>query len=100
MSNLSEHRIYKYLSEPVRILGFTVDEIAVMFGGFVGFMTLEWDPLWKSSLLIGGIGGAFVLRKFKKQKVGLSFLSFLYWHGFMKSPSKEYPRSENRFFLP
>ena len=30
MSDLSEHRLYRYLSEPLRILGLTLDECGVI----------------------------------------------------------------------
>jgi hypothetical protein len=97
--NHKEHRIYQYLSEPLTILGMTMDEIALGMTGIGGCLFL--DSLILKSLFFGfGVGGVVVIKRVKKVISGFSLGSFLHWHfGIMKGRSPSCPESWKRFWL-
>ena len=39
--SIKEHRIYKYMSEPLRIVGLTLDEIALFMGSLLLFLFVD-----------------------------------------------------------
>ena len=87
--NHKEHRIYQYLSEPLTILGMTMDELALGMTGIGGCLFLD-SLVLKSLFGIFGVGGVVVIKWVKKLISGFSLGSFLHWHfGIMagRSPS-------------
>ena len=98
MSDLSEHRLYRYLSEPLRILGLTLDECGVIISASVLGLLADSAVFQLGSY---GIGGAlfFGLRKFKKMGGVSDMKAFLYWHGFWPKPSSTFPSAYQRILL-
>lgn len=97
--NPKEHRIYQYLSEPLIIIGMTLDELALGIVGVIGSLTVD-SLTFKTVFFVGGVGGVYVVKKFKKMTSGFSLGSFLHWHfGIMPSRSSSWPASWKRFWL-
>jgi hypothetical protein len=97
--NRKEHRIYQYLSEPLRLMGLTVDELVLGSGGLLGCLFAD-SFLVKTGCGIVGIGGVFALKKFKKSVSGFSLGSFLHWYGgIMPGRPFAWPPSHKRFWL-
>ena len=76
--NIKEHRIYSYMSEPLKIIGLTIDEIAL---GMVCFMLCF---AFESILLIAlfallAPSSVYIVKRLKKFAVGFSLISFLHW---------------------
>lgn len=65
MSHLSEHRLYQYLSEPLRLLGLTLDECGVIVATSVVGLLADAPVFQLGSYGIGGLL-FYGLRKFKK----------------------------------
>lgn len=99
MSTYQEHRIYKRLNEPFRILGLTMDEAFMGVLGFVFFMNVR-ALLLKVFFAVFFFGGIFVMRKAKKEMKGFNMRSTLMWMGLRKPPSHIYPSPLRRFYLP
>ncbi len=97
--NPKEHRIYQYLSEPVTILGMTLDEVALGVAGISG--CLYFDSLFLKTFCFGlGVVGVLVMKRVKKMISGFSPGSFLHWHfGIMAGRSPSCPESWKRFWL-
>lgn len=97
--NHKEHRIYQYLSEPLTILGMTMDELALGMTGIGGCLFLD-SLILKSLFGIFGVGGVVVIKRVKKLISGFSLGSFLHWHfGIMAGRSPSWPESWKRFWL-
>ena len=97
--NLKEHRIYQYLSEPVTIIGLTLDELALSAGGLAVTLYAETFS-YKTGGLVASLVGVYALKKIKKVNTGFSVGSFLHWHfGFMPGRSSSWPESWKRFWL-
>lgn len=98
--NLKEHRIYQYLSEPVRLVGLTKDEIIILLCGFGGAV-LCTNLLFRLFFLGAGIGGVWIVKRFKKSIKGFSFISWLHWKfGIPPKHAKNLPHSSQRRWLP
>jgi hypothetical protein len=97
--NASDHRIYQHLNLPLRLMGFTMDEIFTM--GLFIFLLTKADSLWTSIAYFLSMGvSVYGLKKGKKFWSGFSVTSFIHWHlGWIRNPSSAWPRSHNRFWL-
>lgn len=100
MIQLREHRIYKYMNEPIRIVGLTLDELILGAVSIFGFMHSMGNKFWMFLFLLAGFGGVFFLKTWKKRQKGIALKSYLYWHGLWRKPSTSYPDFEKRAFLP
>jgi type IV conjugative transfer system protein TraL len=91
--SIKEHRIYKFMDEPIRILGLTPDELLIVVAVIISLLVLSsW--IMKLGILIGGIVTLFSLKKFKKVKAGFSFKSYMHWRfGIRAEIPKEWPKS-------
>ena len=97
--NSKEHRIYQYLSEPLTIIGMTLDELALGIIGVIGSLVVD-SLTFKSIFFILGVGGVYIIKKCKKMTSGFSLGSFLHWHfGIMPGRSSSWPESWKRFWL-
>ena len=96
MSQYKEHRLYLYMSEPVRFLGMTTGELVLGLGGLFGFLFNSGDLLTGTIILISGWGSIYAMRQFKKQKLGLNVRSMLTWYGLIPAPSTYWPSFENK----
>lgn len=98
--NLKEHRIYQHLSEPVRLVGLTKDEIILLLCGFGG--AVFYTSLWiRMVFLIGGVVSVWLMKRFKKSIKGFSFMSWLHWtFGIPPKHAKNLPHSSQRRWLP
>ena len=96
MSDIKEHRIYKYMSEPFRLMGLTVDEIALLLVSF--FLFLFIDALfWKVFYLLLGSVGVYGMKKFKGLATGFSLKSYLHWQlGLRFGVTRHWPESWKR----
>lgn len=97
---IKEHRIYKYMSEPFRVVGLTLDEIILFFAGFITFFIVE--AIYTKVVALGvAVLGVYGLKRFKKIAAGFSLMSFLHWKlGIRLGLSKHCPESWKRLFLP
>ena len=98
--SLKEHRIYKYMSEPVRIIGLTVDEVILLLGSlfFVIFLS---SFILKAIFLFTGTVGVYTIKKLKKLVTGFSLTSYLHWTlGLRFGLSEHWPESWKRIWLP
>lgn len=97
--NPKEHRIYQHLSEPLTLIGMTLDELALGIVGVIGSLVVD-SLLFKGVFFIIGVGGVYLIKKFKKMTSGFSLGSFLHWHfGIMARRSPSWPESWKRFWL-
>lgn len=87
MSSHREHRLYLYMSEPVRFLGMTIGELVLGLGGLLGVIFNSHNLSLGTLCLVGGWGSIVVLRQFKKHKIGTDVRSFLMWYGLISAPS-------------
>lgn len=94
MSKYTEHRLYRYLSEPMRIVGLTIDELVLGMGGFFGAIFMGGS--WSATTMIGSIFAVVLLKKIKKKLLHGQTKSFLYWNGFIPKPSKTFTKFFNR----
>lgn len=100
MSEIKEHRIYKYMNEPFRAMGLTVDEIVIGFASVFCFIFLKSIFLKFVFAAIGTLG-LYLLKKFKKMATGFSLMSFLHWKlGIRYNLPKSWPESWKRYWLP
>jgi type IV conjugative transfer system protein TraL len=98
--NYKEHRIYQYMSEPIRIFGLTMDEFAVVGICVLGTMVAH-SLINKSFFVLVGTLGLYSLKKFKKLVLGFSLYSFLHWKlGIRFKLPKNWPESWKRIWLP
>jgi hypothetical protein len=78
MSSFKEHRIYSYMSEPLCIVGITLDEWAL--GAIFLIMCFIFESmLLKASFALLTPSSVYVVKKLKKLAVGFSLISFLHW---------------------
>ena len=98
MSGISEHRLYQYLSEPIRLMGMTLDEL---FGGLglLGAGLLSSSVALQGTLYLWSVGWVIGLKKFKKLGAGTDLRAFLYWQGIWPAPSKAFPPFCDRVWL-
>lgn len=94
-----EHRIYRYISEPVRFLGLTIDELAIASSSLFGIIYIK-DLVWKTLVLISALLGVWLIKKLKKMISGFSLASWIHWHfGVAKSLPPCWPPSHKRYWL-
>ena len=99
MNQYREHRLYLYMSEPVRFLGMTMGELFLGLSG-LGFLFFNIGSGFFQVMGVGGCwGGIFFLRQFKKQKAGTNIKSFLVWHGIAPKPSLSWPSFDKRRWM-
>jgi hypothetical protein len=99
MLNKEDHRIYSHLSEPIRFMGLTKDEILTGFIPFIFAFYFEWIVTQLFFFLLS-IGGVYGLKKGKKYISGFSVSSFMNWHvGCIRGFSSHWPKSWQRFWL-
>lgn len=96
MSHYREHRLYLYMSEPVRFLGLTTPELVLALGGLFGLLFNSGDMIAGTIYLSVGWGSIYVIRQFKKHKLGLNMRSFLTWYGIIPPPSPYWPSFESK----
>lgn len=78
MSSFKEHSIYSYMSEPLRIVGITMDEWGL--GATCLIMCFAFESmLLKSLFALLAPSSVYVVKKLKKLAVGFSLVSFLHW---------------------
>ena len=94
----SQHRIYRYMSEPLKFVGLSMDELTVAMLGFIGNFVFDSLSLRLISLVVA-VFGVILLKKAKKQRVGVNLMSFLYWHGFNFRTSSQFPAFEHMLYL-
>lgn len=98
--NIKEHRIYTFMSEPLRIGGMTVDELCFIVVSIFLFFVLEALSL-KLLFLVGGSLGVYVIKRFKKLVTGFSLVSYLHWtFGLRFGLPRICPESWKRIWLP
>ncbi|ARN84769.1 type IV conjugative transfer system protein TraL [Candidatus Nucleicultrix amoebiphila] len=97
--NLKEHRLYQHLSEPVRLVGLTKDEIFLGLLGFIG--AVFYSNIWVRGLMfLSSILGVWALKRFKKSIKGFSFMSWIHWKfGIGPKDSQKLPHSSQRRWL-
>lgn len=94
--NIKEHRLYSYMSEPVRVVGLTIDELVLGIFCLILFFVVEAVFL-KALFFFLTPMSIFVVKKLKKLVVGFSLISFLHWHfGFRLGLSDSVPVSWKR----
>lgn len=88
------------MNEPFRLMGLTVDEIAIGFFCMFCFIVLQSIVL-KLFFGVTGTLGVYLLKKFKKLATGFSLMSFLHWKfGIRSNLPKTWPESWKRYWLP
>lgn len=98
--NIKEHRIYKYMDEPLKLMGLTIDELVLSLIGLFGFIVTD-HFLIKLGFLLGSIILTFVLKKFKKMSTGFALKSYLHWYfGLRAGVPHEWPKSWIRKWRP
>jgi len=78
MSSFKEHRIYSYMSEPLRIVGITLDEW-VLGTIFLMLCFAVESMLLKATFALVTPGSVYVVKRLKKLAAGFSMISFLHW---------------------
>jgi len=73
-----DHRLYSYMSEPLRIVGMTVDEIALGASGVLLFFAFESLMIKLTFALLTPVS-VYAVKKVKKASEGFSLASFLHW---------------------
>ena len=95
---IKEHRIYKGMSEPMRFVGLTIDELGVFLSGICGFFFLD-SLAAKAFFLVVTPFLVIALKKYKKMASGFSVLSYLHWKaGLRFNLPKKWPASHVRFW--
>jgi type IV conjugative transfer system protein TraL len=98
--NIKEHRIYTFMSEPLRIGGMTVDELCFILISIFLFFVLESLSL-KLFFIIAGSLGVYLIKRFKKLVTGFSLISYLHWTlGLRFGLPRICPESWKRIWLP
>lgn len=90
-----KYRIGFNLDTPVRILGMTYDEIALILFGF-GMFVISQQKLIGLGLLFGSTMAVIALKRFKRRSSGFRLKSFLFWHLGFKGKRFSYPPSHTR----
>jgi type IV conjugative transfer system protein TraL len=98
--DLTEHRVYKHLSSPFRVIGLTIDELMMGLSGFVAFFLIQ-NKFFGGMILGLSIFGVFIWKKIKKQAAGFSFMSFVNWYfgGNIAQIGSYWPQSHERRWL-
>ncbi len=91
MKHTKNHRLYFYMSEPVKFLGMTTLELVLGFSGFGGFMIHAGSMFVRTMWLSIGCGGIIFLRQLKKHKLGNNLRGFLTAYGILPAPSSMWP---------
>ena len=76
--NVKEHRIYAFMSEPLRVGGMTVDELCLIVICIFLFFVLESIFFKLSSVTVGSLV-VYLLKRLKKMTTGFSLISYLHW---------------------
>lgn len=98
--NIKEHRIYTFMSEPLRIGGMTVDELCFILISIFMFFVLESLSL-KLFFIFAGSLGVYLIKRFKKLVTGFSLISSLHWTlGLRFGLPRICPESWKRIWLP
>lgn len=95
----TKHRISFDLSAPVKILGMTIDELALGIGGFL-FFALSKNKI--VGLIFFGLAvvGLIALKQFKKRTADFNVKAFLWWHLGIGSKKGTFPPSHTRRIGP
>lgn len=93
------HRIYKYMDEPLRYLGLTLDEMLAVLTGITGSMWFMGDLILQAVSALGGFFLLMVLKRLKKQKFGQNFKGVLYWNGLPFYRNSRAPKFNHRIYL-
>ena len=96
MADIKEHRLYKHMSEPMRVFGLTVDEAIIGVGGFFSSLALQNHLFLSLGLMFGSITSVLLIKKIKKKLKSTHMKSFLFWSGLWPRPSKTFPKFHNR----
>jgi type IV conjugative transfer system protein TraL len=98
--NIKEHRIYTFMSEPLRIGGMTVDELCFIVVSIFLFFIMESLSL-KLFFIASGSLGVYLIKRFKKLVTGFSLFSYLHWTlGLRFGLPRICPESWKRIWLP
>lgn len=74
-----DHRLYSYMSEPIRVVGLTIDELGLVIGDLLAFIL--FDALWlKLTIILLCPLSVYGIKKGKTLAAGFSLVSFLHWH--------------------
>lgn len=86
-------KLFWSVGAPFRYLGFTVDELCLILGGFGGCVVLLNTGYFLVGLgvLLCTIVSLTVVRNFKKMSKHFLLKSYLLAKGFMPPPSSNYP---------
>ncbi len=95
--DLGEHRIFKHMSAPMRIVGLTIDELIMGIIGFSAFFFIK-NKMLGFCFLVGAITGIWLWKKVKKQAAGFSVVSFINWFfgGRVAGIESYWPQSNDR----
>lgn len=97
---MKEHRIYAYMSEPLRFGGLTVDELCFAILSIFMFVVID-SILIKLIAMIAGTLGVYLIKRFKKMATGFSMISYLHWTlGLRFGLPRICPESWKRVWLP
>ena len=77
--NLAEHRIYSYMSEPLRIIGMTIDELVLGLSCLILFFATS-SLFFKTLFLCLTPLSVYLVKRVKKVAVGFSLTSYAHWH--------------------
>lgn len=74
-----QHRLYSYMSEPVKVIGMTLDELILALVAV--FIFLMFDSLMLKAIVVGATPALiFMMKKFKKLNEGFCLASFIHWN--------------------
>lgn len=92
---MKKYRIGFNLDTPVRLLGMTKDEIAIILFGFM-MLIISSQKIIGLALLIGSLFAVVSIKRLKRKSSGFRLKSFLFWHLGMKGKSFTFPPSHTR----
>ena len=94
----TQHRLYKKISDPVRIMGLTFDELGVGLGCFA-LSVLSQSIFWNVIFFLMAPLSVLGMKKFKKVGAGGNLHAFLYWQGLSPKPFDSFPDFHERIWL-
>jgi hypothetical protein len=95
-----DHRVYSHLCEPLRVMGFTLDEVAIFVIGMTLVVMLDSVMLKFFFFCAMGVGLVLV-KRLKKLAQGFHWKTFLHWHfGVRFGADSGWPASCYRRWLP
>ena len=98
MRTKHEQRLYWAFAQPLRWLGLTIDEWAIVFVGVLPglFLLNSQHAVLGLVFIMGGIVLCYLCKKFKKVSEYFLVKSYLLSKGWLPTPSKQYPNMLNK----